>query len=147
MQKLSLLFAITLFSAASFAQIQRVTSKTKPITDSVSKTATISPEENAGRQMNKKQLMRELNLTKEQKGKLKEIHQANKAKKDEITSDENLSETEKQVKLKELQKQQAKSTQNILNNEQKEKMKKLRSEKIKKNKANKKNTEAAVTDN
>ncbi len=78
--------------------------------------------------MKKKDMMRELNLTKQQRLKLKEMRQAGKAKMDEIENDSKLSDSEKKLKLKELKKQQMEGTMSVLNDEQKAKMKAMRKE-------------------
>jgi Spy/CpxP family protein refolding chaperone len=120
MKKGIFLSVFILISIISFAQVQRIV---KPVdSSSVSKTTTgiNSP----GTQ--RKKMMGDLDLTKEQKGKLKEIHQAGKAKKEQIEADDKLSDTEKQSRLRELQKEQAQNTLKILNPEQREKMKAAR---------------------
>lgn len=73
--------------------------------------------------------MKELNLTKEQKSKLKEIKQANKAKMEAVMNDTLLSEAEKKARLKSLHAQQLKNTLAILNDEQKARMKQMRQQK------------------
>jgi hypothetical protein len=124
MKKISALIVLTFIISLSFAQVQRKV-KTENIADSITKTG----ERKKGYKANKKQAIRELDLTKEQKGKLKEQRQAAKDKKAAIQNNESLSAEQKEAKLKELQKEQAKSTMGILNEEQKEKMKKMRKEK------------------
>ena len=71
----------------------------------------------------RKERFKELDLTREQKGKLKEIMQANKASKDAIESNTQLSEADKKKQLRELQKAQAQKVQAILTPEQREKFK------------------------
>lgn len=78
--------------------------------------------------MKKKDMMRELNLTKQQRLKLKEMRQAGKAKMDEIENDPKLSDSEKKARLKELKKQQMEGTMSVLNDEQKAKMKTMQKE-------------------
>jgi hypothetical protein len=124
MKKISALIVLTFIISLSFAQVQRKV-KTENIADSTTKTG----ERKKGNKANKKQAIRELDLTKEQKGKLKQQRQAAKDKKEAIQNNESLSAEQKEAKLKELQKEQAKSTMGILNEEQKEKMKKMRKEK------------------
>jgi hypothetical protein len=124
MKKISALIVLTFIISLSFAQVQRKV-KTENIADSTSKTG----ERKKGDKANRKQTIRELDLTKEQKGKLKEQRKATKDKKAAIQNNESLSAEQKEAKLKELQKEQAKSTMGILNEEQKEKMKKMRKEK------------------
>ena len=121
MQKAVLLPVFTLLSFLSFAQIERkVTTMQK--TDSVS-TAPVMP---AAGNNERKQLMQELNLTKEQRAKLREIHQSGKAGKEAIENDNTLTDADKQVKLKALQKEQFQRTLDILNKEQQQKMRNSR---------------------
>jgi hypothetical protein len=121
------IIAVTVLSLAfslSFAQVQR---QKKEVDKSDSSANTTAQKQDAG--MDRKEMMRDLDLTKEQKGKLKEIRQAGKAKKEAIENDEKLSADEKQAKLKDLKKEQAKSTMSILSREQKLKLLKMRQEK------------------
>ena len=67
--------------------------------------------------------MRELDLTREQKGKMKEIMQANKAAKDAIENNTQLSEADRKKQMRELQKSMAQKIQAILTPEQMEKFK------------------------
>lgn len=83
----------------------------------------------AGDKMSKKDMFRELDLTKEQRGKLKEINQSAKAKKEAVNSDEKLDDTQKKQKLREIQRDQMVQVQAILNDEQKAKLKELRRQK------------------
>ncbi len=73
--------------------------------------------------------MKELDLTREQKIKLKEMRQLAQSKKEAIENDDKLSAPEKETKLKELRKEQAKNTLYVLSPEQKQKMLQLRKEK------------------
>ncbi len=120
--KTSVIILILLFSSLlSFAQIERVPAK-RP--DSVTNNATVNSADKPG----KKDLVKELDLTREQRIKLKEIRQSNKAKKDSIENNDQLSDTEKKTRLRDLQKEQAQSIQGILTGEQKEKLKNKRKE-------------------
>ena len=71
-------------------------------------------------------MFRELDLTKEQRAKMKEINQSMKTSKEAIENDATLSETEKKQKLKTLRKEQAVKIQEILTEEQKIKFRELR---------------------
>lgn len=82
----------------------------------------------------RKEMMRELGLSKEQKLKFRDMQRDNKAKREAIENDEKLSDTERKEKLRALKLEQMKATDNILNDEQKEKMKKMRREKMKERK-------------
>jgi hypothetical protein len=124
MKKLTILFVFTFIIMFSFAQVQRKANVANK-TDS----AAVATERKPVSRGEKKQMIKDLNLNKDQKSKLKEIRQSSKAKKDAIENDEKLNADEKTAKLKELQREQAKSTMTILNDEQKEKMRKMRKNK------------------
>jgi hypothetical protein len=98
------------------AQVQR--KKTTPIADSAAATANKAADNKGGR----KDMMKELHLTKLQKHKLKEMRLSGKTKMSEIQNDAKLSEEEKKTKL---HKQQMESTLAVLNDEQKAKFKKM----------------------
>ncbi|MEP7255570.1 MAG: hypothetical protein ABI666_07315 [Ferruginibacter sp.] len=116
------LILLLLFSSViSLAQIERKSSPAKQ-TDSVSN----KPVENTMDKSSRKDMLKELNLTKEQKIKLKDIRQANMAKKEAIENNSQLSEPEKKTQLRGLQKEQAQNIQAVLSDEQKEKFKSIR---------------------
>jgi len=71
----------------------------------------------------RKERFRELNLTREQKGKLKEAMQANKAAKEAIENNTQLTDADKKKQIRELQKAQVQKIQAILTPEQFEKFK------------------------
>jgi protein CpxP len=71
----------------------------------------------------KKEMMKELNLTKEQRGKMKEFHRSMKQKKEDIKNDKTLTAAQKKAKLKELHKEKKQKMNAILTPEQREKMK------------------------
>lgn len=123
-----LILMLLLPSVISYSQIER-----KPVP--VIKADTVAGNQSAGKvdKADRKDLFKELDLTREQKIKLKEIRQANKEKKEAIESNGQLSEDEKKKQLRELQKEQAKSIQAILTDEQKEKLKAKRREAMKEN--------------
>ena len=122
--KIPTLISILLFSSLlSLAQVERKPSPAKQ-TDSV----VDHPGSNKMDRSEKKDMLKELDLTKEQKIKLKEIRQENKSKKEMIENDSRLSETEKKSRLHALQKEQAQKIQAILTDEQKEKLKAMRQE-------------------
>ena len=99
------------------AQVERKPIAIKP--DSTQ--ATVS--DNKADKLNRKERLKELDLTKEQKSKMKEIMQAGKASKDAIQNNTQLSETEKKKQLRDLQKAQMQKIQAILTPEQIEKFK------------------------
>ena len=131
MKKISILLLFAGSISLSFAQVQRTKTASKQSSDSLS--ATIETKQTG--KLKKRQMMRELDLTKEQTGKLKEIKQANKAKTEEVLNNDKLTQEEKDAKLKTLHQQQAKNTLTVLNDEQKAKIKKMRTEKRKNKKS------------
>lgn len=124
MKKIISLIIFSFIITFTFAQVQRKTAVANK-----KDSASVAAERKQTSRGEKKQMVKDLDLNKEQKSKLKEIRQSAKAKKEAIENDEKLSADEKQAKLKELQREQAKSTMTILNDEQKEKMKKMRKNK------------------
>lgn len=71
-------------------------------------------------------MMKELNLSDDQKAKLKEAREANKAKKEAILSDSKLTEEQKHEQLKEMHKAESKNMKGLLTDEQKKKMKEFK---------------------
>lgn len=124
MKKLIVLIGLSFVITFTFSQVQR-----KSVVVNKADSATVTNERKPETRGEKKQLVKDLDLNKDQKSKLKEIRQSSKAKKAIFENDEKLSADEKQAKLKELKREQAKSTITILNDEQKEKMKKMRKNK------------------
>ena len=116
--KSSLIVLIVLLTAVTAsAQIERKSSVIKM--DS----AQAAVSDNKPDKQNRKERLKELDLTREQKGKMKEIMQSGKASKDAIENNAQLSETEKKKQLRELQKSQMQKIQAILTPEQVEKFK------------------------
>ena len=121
-----LILALLFSSLISFSQVERKSSSViQP--DSIDN----KPLERAMDKPNRKDLLKELNLTREQKIKLKDIRQANMAKKEAIENNSQLSDAEKKTQLRGLQKEQAQNIQNILTDEQKEKFKATRQKAMK----------------
>jgi hypothetical protein len=119
----SLLMFLSVISF-SVAQVQRkINAENKP--DSVMNNS----DKKQGQFANKKKLMKDLDLSKEQKSKLKEQRQIAQEKKAAIEGNEKLTPAQQEAKLKELRKEQAKNTLDILNEEQKEQLKKMRKDK------------------
>ena len=117
--KISLIaFILSLITLSASAQIER-----KPAAIKKDSTQTVTDEGNKGDKQSRKERMKELNLTREQKGKMKEIVQANKAAKEAIENNTQLSDQDKKKQLRELQKGQAQKVQAILTPEQLEKLK------------------------
>jgi Spy/CpxP family protein refolding chaperone len=108
---------LSLFTFTASAQIERKT--VSPGSDS-----TLAPgSDNKVDKKTRKERFRELDLTKEQKGKLKEIMQSGKAAKDDIENNTQLPEQDKKKQLRELHKSQMQKIQAILTPEQREKFK------------------------
>jgi Spy/CpxP family protein refolding chaperone len=122
--KLSLIaFILSLVSVSASAQIER---KSVVITDS----AQTSTNDNEVDKQSRKERFKELDLTREQKGMMKEIMQANKAAKDAIENNTQLSDQEKKKQLRELQKAQMQKIQAILTPEQQEQFRKQLLQKV-----------------
>ena len=121
MQKWSLFLIFSLLSFLSFAQVERKVLPTKQADSS----SGYSDQSRVGK-IEKKQLIRDLHLTKEQQTKMKEIHQSGKLAKEAIADNDKLTPAEKDEKIKALKKDQYQKTMNILNDEQKQKMKAMR---------------------
>jgi len=122
MKKTAFFLTFSFISILSLAQVQRVVTP-KPVDSTARSNGTMAEKNNPG---DRKQMLRELNLTKEQRGKLKEIRQANMAKKDEINNNDSLTQDQKDAKLRELKRSAAQSTMGILTDEQKAKAKAIR---------------------
>ena len=110
---LSLSFA----ALTTSAQIER-----KPIVIKTDSTQTTDNDNQVDKQ-SRKERFRELDLTREQKGKLKEIMEANKAAKEAIENNTQFSDQDKKKQMRELQKAQMQKIQVILTPEQREKFK------------------------
>ena len=119
-------FALSLVTLSASAQIER-----KPVVAAKSDSAQTITTDNKVDKLSpvrigtggRKERMRELDLTREQKGKMKEIMQANKAAKDAIENNTQLSEADRKKQMRELQKSMAQKIQAILTPEQMEKFK------------------------
>lgn len=115
----SIVVLFTLISFLSQAQVQRAPVKQR--TDSVTTTAKIEKDNKS-----KKEIFKELDLSREQKVKLKELNQSMKASKEALENDTALTEADKKAKLKVLKKEQAQKIQALLTEEQKIKFRELR---------------------
>ena len=116
--KISLIaFIFSLVTYSASAQIER-----KPVAIKKDSSQTFTDDGKADKQ-SRKERMKELNLTREQKGKMKEIMQSGKVAKDAIENDAKLSEEDKKKQKRELQKAQMLKIQAILTPEQLEKFK------------------------
>jgi Spy/CpxP family protein refolding chaperone len=105
-------FILSLLTISASAQIERKPAVTK--TDSAQMASNEQMVDKPGR----KERIRELNLTREQKGELKEAMQANKAAKEAIENNTQLSDADKKKQMRDLQKAQVQKIQVILTPEQ-----------------------------
>jgi Spy/CpxP family protein refolding chaperone len=112
-----IVIVLSLAALSSSAQIER-----KPAVIKTDSAQAVKPVKEADQQSRKDRL-KDLYLTREQKMKLKEIREANKTAKDAIENNAQLSEQDKKKQLRELQKEQAQKVQAILTPEQREKFK------------------------
>lgn len=112
------LLAILLTTITASAQIER-----KPVVIKADSVQAITNPGNKGDKQSRKERFKELDLTKEQKGKLKEITQSGKAAKEAIENNAALSEDDKKKQLRNLQREQAQKIQAILTPEQRAKFK------------------------
>ncbi|MEP6711549.1 MAG: hypothetical protein ABJA37_03985 [Ferruginibacter sp.] len=118
MKNIVCLFILSFAINAGFAQVQRKVVKK----NSIDSTTSASQNTKAA----KRPTLKELNLTKEQRGKLKEIGRQNKAEKNEIENNETLSPGQKEEKVRALKKEHAGKVKNLLNDEQKAKFIQMR---------------------
>jgi Spy/CpxP family protein refolding chaperone len=100
--------ALLFFSISSSAQVER---KPAVIKADTAKTAAVQKDDD---KPSRKDRMKELDLTREQRIKMKELMQANKVARASIENNPQLSEPEKKRQLRELQRQQAQKIQAIL---------------------------------
>ncbi len=119
MKKIIYIGLFILFNGTSFAQIQRNVEKQKK--DSATKGSSQVIENDS-----RKEILKELDLSKEQKVKLKEINQSMKVSKEAIENNKELSDGQKKEKLKALKKEQMTKIQSVLTEEQKIKFRELK---------------------
>ena len=129
MKKWSIALLMSMITLGSFAQVQRNVAPKKDAAEIAIPGETMNGENEQSKKESKRQIIRSLNLSKEQKQKFKEIHQANKEKKESISSNDQLTESEKKDQLKKLHKEAAGNMNNILSQEQRDKMKAMQKEK------------------
>ena len=110
-------FILSLVTLSASAQIER-----KPVVLKADSTQTTSNDNKVDKQ-SRKERFRELDLTREQKGKMKEIMQSGKAAKEAIENNASLSDQDKKKQMRELQKAHMQKIQAILTPEQLEKFK------------------------
>ena len=110
-------FIFSLVTVSASAQIER-----KPVVVKTDSAQTTTNNNKADKQ-SRKDRFRELDLTREQKGKMREITQTNKSAKEAIENNTQLSDQDKKKQMRELQKAQMQKIQAILTPEQLEKFK------------------------
>ena len=117
--KFRLIFLLLLLgSLSSSAQIER-----EPIVSGKKDTIPFTASNEKNNKQNQKDRLKELDLTQEQKAKVKEIRQAGKSAKEAIENNAQLSEEEKKKQIRNLQREQAQKIQAILTPEQRAKFK------------------------
>jgi len=128
--KKAMIFMVFGFAGFStFAQVQRKVADTNKIAGTEQKqNAMVNEPASFSKKKDKLKLVKALNLTREQKKKLKEMRQANEAKKVAILNDGSLTADQKQSQLKAIKRSAAVDLQGILNEAQKKKMKEMRKE-------------------
>ncbi len=132
MKKMFVSIVITIVAFISQAQVERIVKpRINGQVDSMSNLVRNQVPDISGTS-SRKNMIRDLNLTREQKLKLKEFREQRNMKKDAITIDSTLSPEQKAAQLKELKRVQARHMQSILDPEQKEKIKAMQQEMIKK---------------
>ena len=129
MKKWSIALLMSMITLGSFAQVQRNVAPKKDSAEIAMPGETMNGENEQSKKEIKKQMIRSLNLTKEQRQKFKEIHQANKEKKESISNNDQLTESQKKNLLKELHKEAAMNMNSLLSEEQRDKVKAMRKEK------------------
>ena len=126
MKKWSIMLFISFITLGCYAQVQRNVATKKDTADIKMKDETSNSENGLSKRENNREILRSLNLTKEQRQKLKEIHQANRTKKEIIENNNQLSESQKKDQLKELHKETTVNMKNLLSEDQWNKIKELR---------------------
>ena len=114
---LALSFAAVILSSAAFAQTERPVDKLAKM------------ERHAGRH-NKDKMMKELNLSKEQKAQLKAQHQDMKAKREALKAQDNITVKEMREKQAALKAEQKSKMDAVLNADQRAKMEELKKQKM-----------------
>ena len=113
---------LLLGTVSASAQIERKSTLSKNDTTNV----VIGNSADNTKKEKKRDMVKDLNLTREQQGKMKEIMKSGKAAKAAIQNNDQLSDQDKKKQLRELKKAQAQKIQVILTPEQLEKFKAAR---------------------
>jgi periplasmic protein CpxP/Spy len=140
MKKIFAILAITFMSQLVFAQAKEATAtefnKTKKENNGFHKKG----------KHRKAEMMKQLNLSEEQKAKLSEMKAVNKQKREAIKNNSSLTEDQKKEQLKALKGENKKSMQGMLTEEQKQKMKEMKA-KMKDEKKKHKKMKGSKADN
>lgn len=120
MKKTAFLILLVTMCASGFSQVRRESNIVKE--DSVTVVDTQKDKRS------RRDMMKELNLTRDQRQKLKESKSSNQSAKAAIENDNTLTADQKKVKLRELRKAQLEKLKTILSPEQIEKLRKMRQE-------------------
>ena len=83
-----------------------------------------------------KGMMKQLNLTPDQKSQMKTVHQDMKQQRESIMNDQSLTADQKKEKMKEFRKSQSEKVNTILTPDQQSKMKELKKQRMKNHKMN-----------
>jgi Spy/CpxP family protein refolding chaperone len=122
MKKMIVLLAVAMMSQFVFAQVQELTSAGKKSDSTMGQ----GKQRHRMHQQEKRAMMKELNLTEDQRSKLKEMNAGNKEKKQAIVNNAQLTEEQKKEQLQSIRKAQAENMKAVLTDEQKAKMKEVR---------------------
>jgi Spy/CpxP family protein refolding chaperone len=116
MKKIILALLIVGFANATMAQIRR-----EPSTN-------LNPAADTTQKISKKEMMDQLNLTKDQRVKWKQIHQNERSQRDAIMANDSLNAEQKKQQLKSLRKDTNQNINAILTEEQRQKLEALKQE-------------------
>jgi len=126
MKKWSITLLMSFIMMVCLGQVQRNMTAKKDSAKMTMPGETMKSGNELSQKENRREMIRSLDLSEEQQQKLKEMHHANKAKKEHIESNDQLTERQKKVQLKELRKDAAANMKDILSEEQITKVKEMR---------------------
>lgn len=132
--------AAAIMGQVAFAQVQELKSTGKSTDSTMGK----GKHQHRMHKQEKRAMMKELNLTEDQKSKLKEMNAGNKEKKQAIVNNAQLTEEQKKEQLKSIRKVQADNMKAVLTDEQKAKMKEVKMKMKASKKSGKGHRKAAV---
>jgi Spy/CpxP family protein refolding chaperone len=126
MKKWSVGLLMSFLSLGCFAQVQRNIAPKKDSAEITIPGKTLDGKSGQSKKENKREMIRSLNLSKEQQQKLREMRQASKARKQDIENNDLLTEQQKKEQLRELYQDAAGNFRNILSEEQRAILKEIR---------------------